>query len=388
MVEKKKSPNLEKLSILVVDDVKSMRLTIRKMLKNLNLGRTLNFAENGRKGMEILKSHTVDLAIIDFDMPVMDGAQMLSEIRKDKALRDMPVIMITAEAKRDLVYDVAETDIDAYILKPLTLQLLDSKIRTVVEHAANPDPATIHTQQARDLEETGDIEGAIEQVKLALGFKPSASKLIRKLGLLYQKLGEMTTAIKCLKKAVQVNPDDAVTRYLLGRIYRDRGDIQLAATYFLEVMGLTSKYNDEAIRLGKTLLEQGMNKMAIKVFSKAIATSRKSLNIKELVADICLDYEEFSYARRLLESIISEVPSRYDTVYKAGVVYHVLGEEDKALEQFLIVDSHQSTRIDVKLEIARIYLERNQVFQADDYLNRVLRKDPKNEQALAMRQSL
>lgn len=388
MVETDIQDILEDLSILVVDDVKSMRLTIRKMLRNLKIGKSLSFAENGRKGMEILKSRKVDLAIIDFDMPVMNGAQMLSTIRNDKAIRDMPIIMITAEAQRDLIYDVAETDIDAYILKPLTLGLLDTKIRTVVDHANNPDEATRHVHKARDLEEAGDIDTAIEEVKLALKSKPSASKLLRKLGLLFQKNNDMTTAVKCLKKAILVNPEDAVTRYILGRIYKNRGDIQLAANYYLDVMALTSKYNDEAVQLGRTLLEKRLNQMAIKIFSKAIATSRKSLNTKEQVADICIEYEEFTYAKRLLDSIISEVPSRYDTIYKTGRVYQITGETDKALEHFINVERHQSSRLDVKLEIARIYLEKDQIFQADDYLNRVLRKDPQNEDALSMRQSI
>ena len=91
--------------------------------------------------MSTLNSSKADLAIIDWNMPVMNGVQMLENIRKDKALRDMPVIMVTAEAERDIVSEVAETEIDAYLLKPLTLGALDNKIRAVVEQANNPDPA-------------------------------------------------------------------------------------------------------------------------------------------------------------------------------------------------------------------------------------------------------
>ncbi len=378
----------ENLSILVVDDVKSMRLTIRKMLKNLNIGKMLRFAEDGRKGLEILKTHAIDLAIIDFEMPVMNGAKMLSYIRNDKSMRDMPIIMITAEAQRDLVYEVAETDIDAYILKPLTLQLLDDKIKSVVYNANHPDKARILLHQARDHEEEGDFDSAIRLTKLALRFKPSASRLLRKLGLLYQKTGNIEVAIKCLKKAASVNPDDAVTRYLLGKIFEKRGHLVQTAEYFLEVMSLTGKYNEEAINLGRRLLGKGVNDLAIKLFSKVISRSKKNLFVKEKVADICMEYGENEYAMQLLDSIIQEVPSRYDTVYKAGVVYQDVGDSDKALELFLSVDRHQSSRLDVKLKIARIYFEKNQIFQADDYLNKVLQKDPENQEALSMRRAL
>ncbi len=388
MVNNAPNVDFENLSILVVDDAKSMRLTIRKMLKNLNIGKTLRFAEDGRKGIEILKNYKTDLAILDFDMPVMNGAAMLSYIRSDKALRDMPVIMITAEAQRDLVYEVAETDIDAYILKPLTLQLLDDKIKAVVNQARYPDTATSLIRKARDFEEAQDFESAIKLIKLALGYRPNASRLLRKLGILYQTIGNMPVALKCLKKAVLVNSEDAVTRYLLGEIYRKRGDIELAAHYYFEVMSLTSKYNDKAIELGELLLSKGLNQTAIKLFSKVISKSKKNLLIKEKVADICLEYDEYTYSKRLLDSIILEVPSRYDTVYKAGIVYQDAGDPDTALEHFLAVDRHQSSRVDVKLQIAKIYYGKNQVYQADDYLNRVLRKEPQNEEALSLRRSI
>ena len=86
--------DIESMSILVVDDMKSMRLTIRKMLRNLDIGKTLRFAENGKEGLSVLSNTPCDLAIIDWNMPVMNGTEMMSMIRKDKALRDMSVIMV------------------------------------------------------------------------------------------------------------------------------------------------------------------------------------------------------------------------------------------------------------------------------------------------------
>ncbi|MBU2455767.1 MAG: response regulator, partial [Proteobacteria bacterium] len=147
--------DIENMSILIVDDMKSMRLTIRKMLKNLNIGTNLRFAENGKEGLEILGNVKCDIAILDWNMPVMNGIEMLETIRNDKVLRDMPVIMVTAEAERDIVSEVAETEIEGYLLKPLTLSALDNTIKAVVKRANDPDPATRHRLKAREMEETG-----------------------------------------------------------------------------------------------------------------------------------------------------------------------------------------------------------------------------------------
>lgn len=120
MSEHKQHIDLENMSILVVDDMKSMRLTVRKMLRNLNIGKRLLFAEDGQKGLEVLTEANIDLAIIDWNMPVMNGTQLRSYIRNNKVLRNLPAIMLTAEAEKDIVYEAAETEIDAYLLKPLT----------------------------------------------------------------------------------------------------------------------------------------------------------------------------------------------------------------------------------------------------------------------------
>ena len=210
---------IESMSILIVDDMKSMRLTIRKMLQNLKIGSNLMFAENGREGLAILHKENCDIAIVDWNMPVINGIDMLDRIRNDRSLRDMPVIMVTAKSKRDIVSDGAESEIDAYLLKPLTLAILDERIRTVVEKVNNPDPATIHRLKARDLEENQDYNGAIEQIRIALKHNPSASRLLRQLGLLYFKVKKPGIAEKCMLKAAAVNKQDIITRVHLTDFY-------------------------------------------------------------------------------------------------------------------------------------------------------------------------
>jgi len=380
--------DLNEMAILIVDDMKSMRLTIRKMLKNLNIGKTLRFAENGKEGLQILYSSSADLAIIDWNMPVMNGTQMLDHIRKDKGLRDLPVIMVTAESERDIVSEVAETEIDAYLLKPLTLAALDEKIRAVVHKANNPDQATIHMHNARELEEAGEYEIAIEQIRLALIHKPKASRLLRILGLLHGKLGKPGIEVKCLKKAASINRQDIITRYHLTQIYMKKGDYDRAAKYYLQILTLSSRYNDDAMRLGKVLLQKERAHLAIEIFSKVIARSKKNTAVKEEVIDICLDRNEYNFPKKLLYQIIRDNPSNYDTIFKLGFICFSTGDTEEALEHFINVDRHTRNHVDAKLYIAKIYFEDKRVLKADDYLNQVLRIDPTNDDALDLRRQL
>ncbi len=379
---------IEEMSILVVDDMKSMRLTIRKMLRNLNIGKMLRFAENGKEGLAVLKESPCDMAIIDWNMPVMNGTQMLDKLKQDKALRDMPVIMVTAENERDIVSEVAESEVDAYLLKPLTLGALDQKIRMVVENANNPDEAARAVLRARELEESGDVEGAIEQIRLALTFKPSASRILRKLGLLHFKIGKAAIGEKCLQKAISVNHQDTISLDHLGRLYMKKNDYKRAAQIYMKVMGLSTRYYATATDLGEKMLDKGYKAEALQLFSRVVSRSRRNAGLRSRIIDTCMANHEYEFVTNIMEQTLRDNPSNYDLLYKTGLVHQETGNLDRALECFRTVDSHRKGDINSKLQIARIYYINRQVIKADDYLTQVLRLDPGNEDALSLRQQL
>ena len=377
--------DIETMSILVVDDMKSMRLTIRKMLQNLAIGKKLRFVENGRQGLEILHTEKCDLAILDWSMPIMNGFELLENIRKDKVLRDLPVIMVTAEAERDIVSQVAETEIDGYLLKPLTLASLDDKIKAVVEKVNHPDLVTQHRLKARELEEKGEYESAIEQLRIALGHKPSASRLLRQFGLLHFKIQKPIIAEKCLVKAASVNKQDTITLVHLADYYMDTNDLEKAGKYYLEILSLSTQYHEPALDLAERLMIGGFRQMFQEIFSKIISRSGKQNATRETVIDICLVHNEIEYPQALLEQAIKENPSNYEMIYKAGLICQTAGDWDKALTHFIKVDRQVRGHVEAKFQIAKIYYRNQKILKADDYLNQILRIDPKNEAALALR---
>jgi len=383
-----KSIHLKNLSILIVDDVKSMRAIVQKMLRNIDIGKTLHMAENGLEGLRILHSTRIDLAIIDWQMPVMNGAQLLEAIRNDKHLRDIPVLMVTGESEKEIVMEAAEIEVEGYLIKPLTPALLEDKIKTIMDHIKHPDVAAIHLRKARDFEEAGDILSAIEHMKHAAALKPMASRILRNLGLLYQKTGKEDIMEKCLQKAAAVNLQDSVSRYLLGEHYWKKNDLISAAQYYLEVVSLTNKFTDKAVLLGEVLVKKKFNRLAKTLFSQIISKSQKNIPIQEKIIDICILYDELEYSKKLLKNLIRYFPSNNDLIFKTGVVCETMGEVDQALEHFFIVEKSQGSRLDVKLKIAKIFYDKNKMIQADNYLNMVLRSDPGNEEALALRHLL
>ncbi len=385
--------DIHNMSVLIVDDMRSMRLSIRNMFKQLGFGKNIRHAENGREGLKILESTPIDLVVIDWNMPVMNGITMLKNIRQSKQLRDMPVIMITAEAEREIIANVAETEIDAYLLKPLTMKSLDDKIRSVIHFANNPPESTIHLQRARDFKEAGDINSAIEETRLALQEKPRASRILRNLGLLYAEINNDKTAEKCFQKAVAVNKYDDISRYIIVDFYFKRNDFLNALKFYEQCRTFDSELLSKGMSLAESLLEKGMTQKAIEIFDQLIDKSEAPLEKKEEIANIFIQNSEHTYAKKLLNDIIENKPDRFDLIFKIAVIYYNSGDFDKALDCFQKIDNNNlkikniddKIILDVKLYLARILVQQKKIFIADDYINQVLKIDPQNESALELR---
>ncbi|MCP4629814.1 MAG: response regulator, partial [bacterium] len=187
------------------DDMESMTKSIRGMLKVLKYGKKFYFANDGRAALSVLEKRPVDLVITDLNMPIMTGVELLSAIRENDKLKDMPIVMITAEANREAVAEAAETDIDSYILKPLTVKSLGTRIADVVERTNNPPPMISHLRRAREYENVGDFDAAIKEAKLAVDADPLSTRPIRELGGYFYKTGDLAKAEKQLLKAAGMN---------------------------------------------------------------------------------------------------------------------------------------------------------------------------------------
>ncbi len=376
--------DLNSMSVLIVDDMENMRKSIRGMLKNLQYGKAIRLASNGREGWEILNSVPIDLAIIDWNMPVMKGIELLGLIRSSKEFRDMPVIMITAEAEKHIVAEAAESDIDGYLLKPLTPQTLDERIQNVVRLSNNPEPVTLHYQKGRALEEENDIQGAIEEIKKALKSKPDSSRILRKLGQLYSGIGNDATAEKCLLKAVAVNRHDAMSRYILAELYLAKDDLAKAVKFYDEAITISPRNIKKGLELGDILMKSGMRNEAMDIFNKIVQYSGRGLADSEEVAKKCLMNGETRYARTLFENIVKEQPDRYDLILTLGDICQQTGDLEAAISYYNDVDENNPENIGSKLNLAKIYMGRKKDLIADRYLNKILKINPKHQEALRL----
>lgn len=117
---------------LVVDDFSTMRRIVRNLLKELGYA-NVDEAEDGAMALSKLRSEHFDFVISDWNMPVMDGLTMLQAIRADAALSKLPVLMVTAEAKKENIIAAAQAGASGYVVKPFTAATLDEKLTKIFE---------------------------------------------------------------------------------------------------------------------------------------------------------------------------------------------------------------------------------------------------------------
>ena len=121
-----------KMKFLVVDDFSTMRRIVRNLLKELGFT-NVDEAEDGAVALQKLNSAQFDFVVTDWNMPNMDGLEMLKSIRADPALCKLPVLMVTAEAKKENIIAAAQAGASGYIVKPFTAATMSEKLEKIFE---------------------------------------------------------------------------------------------------------------------------------------------------------------------------------------------------------------------------------------------------------------
>lgn len=120
------------MKILIVDDFSTMRRIIKNLLRDLGYTNTAE-ADDGNTALPMLKQGDFDFLVTDWNMPGMQGIDLLKAVRSDEKLVSLPVLMVTAEAKREQIVEAAQAGVNGYIVKPFTAATLKEKIDKIFE---------------------------------------------------------------------------------------------------------------------------------------------------------------------------------------------------------------------------------------------------------------
>ena len=119
------------MTVLVVDDFSTMRRIIRNILRELDFKDILE-ADDGSSAVEILKTQKVDLIVSDWNMPKMTGLDLLKFVRSNEPTKDLPFLMVTAEAQKENIVEAVKAKVSNYIIKPFTAVTLSEKLAKIL----------------------------------------------------------------------------------------------------------------------------------------------------------------------------------------------------------------------------------------------------------------
>lgn len=123
------------MRILIVDDFSTMRRIIRNLLGELGF-ENVEEADDGATAMPLLDSQEFDLLVLDWNMPGVPGIDVLKWVRAHERLSALPILMVTAEAKREQIVEAAQAGVSGYVVKPFTAETLKSKLERIFQRSA------------------------------------------------------------------------------------------------------------------------------------------------------------------------------------------------------------------------------------------------------------
>lgn len=118
------------MKILIVDDFATMRRIMKNILKQIGFTNIIE-ADDGTTALAELQKTSVDLIISDWNMPKMTGLDLLKAVRSDASLKDLPFLMVTAEAQKQNVIDAVQAGVSNYVVKPFTAEAISDKLKKI-----------------------------------------------------------------------------------------------------------------------------------------------------------------------------------------------------------------------------------------------------------------
>ena len=373
------------LKILIIDDKVNMRRTIKNLLKKIGYKDFIE-ADDGDTAMRKLEYESVGFILCDWNMPKMNGSEVLKAVRDNPTLKNIPFLMITAEMNVATVAAAIEDEVDDYILKPFTPSVLQEKMDKILKLKASPSALDTHLNLGHVYLEGDLLKEALAEYKKALTINPKSPRVIMAIAKVYESGGDLEQAKDLLKKAIKLSPQfvkahEALASILLsqdkvdeakkhlgtavliaprnierqmeyGKALIKTGQKDKAKEAFRAVMEMAKENHSEMARqIGEVYLESGLEADAQDIFLEGLAANPNDIHLHNRLGIAYRKQKKYKEAVANYEKALKIDPENENLYYNLGRAYHEDGNMEKSASAMRV-----ALRLYPEFEEARTFL--------------------------------
>ncbi len=310
------------IRILIIGPNTFYHKNVSTMLAKLGFS-TMDHADDGPSGWDIMKKRiNPGIVIAQWHMPEMNGMALLRLIRSDSQYSDTPVILWTPEINKSDVIKAGESGVNAILVEPLSMDILDKKINRILEFDMTPSTkkAKAYLVKGDTYTKAGLFDLAIKEYQSILAILESA-EVYYNLGYIHTAKSEYDEAIAAFRKATQINQLFAKAYQAMAEVFVKMGNNTMA-----------EKYLNMA---GEIFLERDMHEKAEGIFNEIISLNPDTTNVYNSLGIIYRRQNRHADAVKIYKKAVKIDPKDENIHFNMGRAYLEMGENQLAKESFI-----------------------------------------------------
>jgi tetratricopeptide (TPR) repeat protein len=372
------------LTALVVDDSFNMRTTVKKMARTLGFGEVME-AGSGTKALELISQKVVDLILCDWNMPGLKGIDVLKFIRSKPETKNIPFIMVTAEMSEAVVAESAESEVDDYLVKPFSLNELDTRIQRILKRQEEISEIDLLLKKGTAFITTSQFEQAGEAFRKALQLNPKSPRTLYSIGKLYMNQGLDGRAKEYFERAVHFSPTFLKGHQALADLHQALGNSDDYIHHLEQAIKISPRNLERKIMLGDAYTQNGDYDQAKAIFEQVLeeATTQYS-EIAEKVGEALLNMGSYEVAEKAFSRALDASPHNVLLFNKLGIAFRKQGKFDKAVRNYIRAIEIAPDDEKLHYNLARAYMESGEPANARTSLEKALAINPRFKDAKSL----
>ncbi len=370
-----------KLRVLAAADDNMTRRGVAAMAKAAGI-ETVHVASDGKVAFEILLSSPVDFIISDWDMPRLDGLELLRAIRNKPVFKLVPFLIVSADKDPGAVTEAEEYGADGHLPKPFTQNLVESRVQEIIETRASLLPFHTLLSRASAFADIGALEDASKELSDLRSMQPKNAGIWVETGEVYQQMSEHDAAKGCYKTAIAIDEKFVRAYDLLGVILLKEGKTDEALEAIRFATRISPRNRDRHQLMGKILLARGDTEGARNAFHLSVARSPSKGSQSAAVAELFFISGRADLAEEEYNAAIEAEPDNMRFYNRRGIVLRRQRKHKEAIDNYRLAQKLSPRDSVVCYNLARAYIDLKNFDQAAIALERAIALDPEFEEAI------